>query len=65
MKSDLKNSIKKTADFLGKSISNEEIEQLNEHLQLEAMKKNPSCNFQDLKSLILDPQRKNAVHQHE
>ncbi|XP_037049220.1 luciferin sulfotransferase-like [Bradysia coprophila] len=47
MKRDLKDVLQKIADFLGKSLSNDEIHTLYEHLQVDSMRQNPSCNFEE------------------
>lgn len=41
---DLKSAIKKTANFLGKNLNEEELNSLKGHLSFESMKKNPSVN---------------------
>lgn len=44
MKRDLASVVKKTANFLGKSINQEQIEKLCDHLSFDKMKKNPAVN---------------------
>lgn len=48
MKRDLKAVIKSTAAFLGKSITSEQINELHQYLQPDTMRKNNSCNQEDL-----------------
>lgn len=48
MKRDLKSVIKSTADFLQKPITTDEIHELYQYLQPESMRKNDSCNQEDL-----------------
>jgi len=44
MKKDLKSVIQKVSEFLGKELSSDQVEALNEHLQFENMKNNPTIN---------------------
>lgn len=46
MKHDLPSVIQKTAHFLDKNLSTEEIEKLTEHLSFDSMKRNPSVNYE-------------------
>lgn len=46
MKRDLGSVVKKTAKFLRKSITDEEVEKLCDHLSFEKMKKNPTVNVE-------------------
>lgn len=48
LKNDLQGEIKKVANFLEKTLTDEEIEQLADYLRFENMKKNPSSNCLDL-----------------
>jgi len=47
MKLDLKQAIRTTAKFLNKSLTDEQMETLYEHLQLDAMQNNRAVNFKD------------------
>ena len=38
--------IKKTADFMGKDLNEEQIEVLSNHLSFASMKKNPAVNYE-------------------
>ena len=51
MKSDLRAVIRRVGDFLGKKLSNEQVEQLYEHLKFDSFKKNPYVNFDLFKEL--------------
>lgn len=55
MKKDLPSVIRKTATFLGKSLSSEEVDVLTAHLSFKSMKKNKAVNKAD----FLDDLRKN------
>lgn len=57
MSSDLRKSIMKVVQFLGKTISDEDLEKLFNHLQLDAMKKNPSCNMEDMARKAIEVKR--------
>ncbi|XP_069674635.1 luciferin sulfotransferase-like [Periplaneta americana] len=46
MKRDLHGVIRKTADFLGKSLNEEQVNQLAEHLSFRSMKSNPATNLE-------------------
>ncbi|XP_069695752.1 luciferin sulfotransferase-like [Periplaneta americana] len=48
MKRDQASAIKKTADFLGKTLSEAEVQQLAEHLSFSNMKKNPAVNLEPI-----------------
>ncbi|XP_055621717.1 luciferin sulfotransferase-like [Toxorhynchites rutilus septentrionalis] len=48
MKHDLRKVIEKVSSFLGKSYSEQEIEVLENHLSVESMRANDSCNMQTL-----------------
>uniref|UniRef100_A0A336K1J0 CSON012871 protein n=1 Tax=Culicoides sonorensis TaxID=179676 RepID=A0A336K1J0_CULSO len=47
MNADLRIVIQRVAQFLGKKLTESEIDTLFKHLQLDEMKKNPSCNMKD------------------
>lgn len=47
MKRDLKEVIRKVATFLNKNLSSDDINTLYEHLQVDSMRKNASCNFEE------------------
>ncbi|XP_043231719.1 sulfotransferase 1C4-like [Amphibalanus amphitrite] len=51
LKSDLKGNIRRVGDFLGKTLSEEQVEQLYEHLKFDNFKKNPYVNNDPLKEL--------------
>ena len=56
MKKDLKASINKVAMFLGKELSEEQVEKLEIHLSFRKMKENPSVNKDGLKDMqLMDP----------
>lgn len=55
MKRDLKSVIIKVAKFLNKSLNDEELDKLVDHLSFKSMKNNPSTNFQPMKSRDADP----------
>ena len=40
------NVIRKTADFLGKTCSDKQVEELAHHLSFESMKNNPATNYE-------------------
>lgn len=46
MKRDIKCTIKQIADFLGKTITNEQVHKLMKFLNFNSMKENKSCNFE-------------------
>ncbi|XP_063709164.1 luciferin sulfotransferase-like [Culicoides brevitarsis] len=48
MKRDLKKVIRSTADFLGKTINAEQVDELYQYLQPESMRKNKACNQEDM-----------------
>ncbi|XP_075992913.1 uncharacterized protein LOC142987859 [Anticarsia gemmatalis] len=48
---DLPASISKVADFLGKSVNQEQMDRLREHLNIKNFKNNKSVNFQELRDL--------------
>lgn len=48
MRHDLRAIIRSTAKFLEKNIDDTQVEQLFNHLQVESMRNNPSCNQDDL-----------------
>uniref|UniRef100_A0A336LJX9 CSON006016 protein n=1 Tax=Culicoides sonorensis TaxID=179676 RepID=A0A336LJX9_CULSO len=48
MKRDLKTVIRKTAKFLNKNVTTQQIDELYEYLQPESMRKNNACNQEDL-----------------
>lgn len=47
MKRDLRVVIQKVATFLDKKLSGNDINTLYEHLQIDSMRKNASCNFEE------------------
>jgi hypothetical protein len=47
-KKDLDGEVKKVAEFLGKKYSQEEIDNVCNHLSVDSMRKNPSCNYVDI-----------------
>ncbi|XP_046390345.1 sulfotransferase 1C4-like [Ischnura elegans] len=47
MKKDLPAAIRKTADFLGKSLTEEQVSQLDEYLQIDNFRKQPSMQMED------------------
>lgn len=51
--SDLPGNIKRTAEFLGKSLTSEQIKKLEDHLRFENFKNNKSVNISGLKGLGL------------
>lgn len=54
MKKDLPPIIRRVAEFLGKKLSNEQVDILTKHLSFESMKNNDSVNYES----ILDLNRK-------
>ena len=48
---DRRGTIKKIADFLGRSLTEKDIDNVMEHTSLENMKKNPACNFQHMEEV--------------
>lgn len=44
-------SIRRVADFLGKKLTQDQIERLCDHLSIENFKKNPSVNSEELRPL--------------
>ncbi|XP_063697585.1 sulfotransferase 1 family member D1-like [Culicoides brevitarsis] len=48
MRKDLRAVIRSTAKFLEKEITDEQVEELFKHLQVDEMRNNPSCNQDDL-----------------
>ena len=48
MKADLPAVIRKTAKFLGKSLTDEDVTRLAEHLSFKSMKANKAVNKEDL-----------------
>ncbi|XP_075992914.1 luciferin sulfotransferase-like [Anticarsia gemmatalis] len=50
---DLPASIRRVADFLGKSLNQEQMDRLCDHLSIESFKKNKSINFEEMKELGL------------
>ena len=51
MKADLRGVIRRVGDFLGKKLSDEQVEQLYEHLKFDNFKKNIYVNFDMHKEL--------------
>lgn len=47
MKCDLKEVIQKVASFLDKKLTDDDINTLYEHLQIDSMRKNASCNLEE------------------
>lgn len=56
MKSDLPTMIKKTAAFLDKILTNDQVEALAQHLSFNSMKSNPAVNYEE--HIILNKQMK-------
>ena len=54
MKKDLSSVIQKTSEFLGKNMTEKQINQLTDHLSFESMKTNPSVNYE----LVTDMNKK-------
>ena len=48
---DLRGAVKKVADFLGKSLSEDQIQRIVHYLGIDEMKKNSMVNFDILKDL--------------
>ncbi|XP_046610967.1 luciferin sulfotransferase-like [Neodiprion virginianus] len=48
MKADLPSVIRKTAEFLGKVLTNEQLTLLTDHLSFASMKANPAVNYEDV-----------------
>jgi len=48
MKKDLPSIIRQTAEFVGKTLSDEQVNILEKHLSFESMKNNPSVNYEDI-----------------
>ncbi|XP_047099393.1 luciferin sulfotransferase-like [Schistocerca piceifrons] len=48
MKKDLRAVIRKTATFLGRIVTDEEVERLEEHLSFSSMRQNPATNYDGL-----------------
>jgi Sulfotransferase domain len=46
MKADLDAEVKRTMRFLGKEFTQEDVDKLCDHLSVDSMRKNPSCNFE-------------------
>lgn len=55
MKRDLKTEVIKVAKFLNKSLNDDQLAKLVDHLSFKSMKNNPSTNFQPMKNLDADP----------
>lgn len=56
MKKDLKSVMKKTADFLGKNLTEEQYQLLSDHLAFQNMKKNKAVNYDEVKEVLKDIQ---------
>ena len=52
MKRNLQNEVRKTMKFLEKDYSDEQIDKLCDHLSVDSMRKNPSCNFEEIQMMI-------------
>jgi UDP-galactopyranose mutase len=51
-KQNLDGEVKKVANFLGKSFTQEEIDKLCDHLSFDSMQKNPTCNYEKIVTSI-------------
>jgi len=51
MKRDLRSQIRKVAEFLGKSYSDEQVDKLASHLHIDNFKKNPFVNMEPLRAM--------------
>ncbi|PSN58317.1 hypothetical protein C0J52_00106 [Blattella germanica] len=58
MKRDQKGAIRKTADFLGKTMTDAQVDELAEHLSFQSMRKNPAVNLEGLMALKNGPEQK-------
>lgn len=69
MKSDLKSVILKVADFLEKTLSEQDVEKLLEHLSFDSMKENPFINVKPMNNTKIGPDeqfvRKGIVGDHK
>ncbi|XP_014205449.1 sulfotransferase 1C4-like [Copidosoma floridanum] len=52
MKADLPSVIRKTANFLGKSLTDQKVRELEDHLSFASMKKNPALNLNHVAGII-------------
>lgn len=52
MKRDLLPVIRRVAKFLGKTLTDDQIEKLKNHLSFESMKKNPAVNYEPLVEFV-------------
>ena len=55
---DRKGTIRKIAEFLGRSLTEKDIDHVMEHTSLENMKNNPACNF----SYVEEEQKVDKTH---
>lgn len=65
MRKDLDAVIRKVAAFMGKTLTEEQIDRLKEHLSFESMKKNRSVNYETLVELnakfgLVEPEKEGA-----
>lgn len=52
MKSDLPAVLHKVADFLGKKLTDEDVEKLKHHLSIEEMRQNKAVNYEEMKDYL-------------
>lgn len=52
MKKDFGSVIRKTAAFLGKSLTEEQVESLKDYLSVESMKRNRAVNYEGIKEFV-------------
>lgn len=57
MKKDLKSVVKQVAKFLNKTVPNEQMDKILEHLSFQSMQKNPSTNYKPKVGKTDDPQQ--------
>lgn len=48
MKRDLDKEVKKTANFLNKSLTQKQVDELCQYLSIDSMRKDPMCNYDDI-----------------
>ena len=51
LKRDLKGELKKMAFFLGKELSEDQLDRLKEHLQFENIQKNETVNMEEMRKI--------------
>lgn len=62
MSNNLQATIQKVAAFLGKTLTNEQVEQLADHLQIKNFKNNPAVNYEESKTIhLVRPQEQGFV----